>query len=109
MPNHDHRTWTHLERHLTEAFDDLWSSFVDPQDAIFDDGGNAWIPVVSELDARGAAASPLASEQQLRAIRAECRALAVTNEFAINGHENRISYIVGSGHTYRAAPLKGAL
>jgi capsid protein len=30
--------------------------------------------------------------------------LAASNEFAINGHENRISYLVGSGHTYRAAP-----
>ena len=42
------------------------------------------------------------NEQQLREIRDQCRALAVANEFAINGHENRISYIVGSGHSYRA-------
>ena len=45
---------------------------------------------------------PFANEQQLAQIRDQCRALAVTNEFAINGHENRISYIVGSGHVYRA-------
>ena len=43
------------------------------------------------------------TKQQLREIRDQCRALAVTNEFAINGHENRISYMVGAGHTYRAA------
>jgi hypothetical protein len=43
-----------------------------------------------------------ASEAQLREIRTQCRVLAATNEFAVNGHENRISYVVGSGHTYRA-------
>jgi capsid protein len=32
--------------------------------------------------------------------------LALENEFAINGHENRISYIIGPGHTYRAVPNK---
>ena len=37
---------------------------------------------------------------------AQCRLLAVTNEFAINGHENRISYIVGSGHSYQAVPRR---
>jgi len=33
--------------------------------------------------------------------------LAVQNEFAINGHENRISYIVGSGHEYRVGVKAG--
>ncbi len=41
------------------------------------------------------------------ALRQECRRLAVTNEFAINGHENRISYIVGAGHVYHATIRKG--
>ena len=50
---------------------------------------------------------PFADEQQLAQIRDQCRALAVANEFAINGHENRISYIVGSGHAYRAVAGKG--
>jgi lambda family portal protein len=44
----------------------------------------------------------------LRELRAECRVLAASNEFAINGHENRISYLVGSGHTYRAEIRKGS-
>ena len=47
------------------------------------------------------------NEQQLRELRDQCRRLAATNEFAINGHENRISYIVGPGHSYRAAVCKG--
>ena len=54
--------------------------------------------------AGGAAACAFADEQQLAEIRDQCRALAVANEFAINGHENRIRYIVGSGHAYRASP-----
>ncbi len=44
---------------------------------------------------------------QLAEIRDQCRALAVSNEFAINGHENRISYIVGSGHSYRVLAKPG--
>ena len=32
--------------------------------------------------------------------------MALENEFAINGHENRISYIVGPGHSYRATLRK---
>ena len=50
---------------------------------------------------------PFGNEQELAQIRDQCRALAVANEFAINGHENRISYIVGSGHAYRAAAGRG--
>ena len=49
---------------------------------------------------------PFRNEQELATIRNECRALAVGNEFAINGHENRISYIVGSGHAYRAVAAR---
>ncbi len=50
---------------------------------------------------------PFGNEQELAQIRDQCRTLAVANEFAINGHENRISYIVGSGHAYRAAAARG--
>ncbi len=97
---------THLERRLIEAFDDLWSSFVDPAEPVYDADGTAWNPLGSGL-AGGAASVPFRSEQELAAIRNECRWLAAANEFAINGHENRISYIVGSGHTYRAAATRG--
>ncbi len=50
---------------------------------------------------------PFRSEADHAAIRLECRALAVHNEFAINGHENRISYIVGTGHSYRVVARPG--
>ena len=46
-------------------------------------------------------------ETRLNAIREECRLLAVENEFALNGLENRISYIVGNGHHYRATARRG--
>jgi hypothetical protein len=90
-----------LHRRLQEAYDSLWDHFVDPAEPCFDDGGD-WLPLSSPL----LTSSPpnLVSGAQLADIRQQCRALALQNEFAINGHENRISYIVGPGHTYRAAP-----
>jgi len=95
-----------LQRRLCEAFDQLWDSFVDPADALYDRDGVHWLPLASGSGGTCCAVVP-ADEQQLAAIRNACRALAVTNEFAINGHENRISYIVGSGHAYRVVPRRG--
>jgi capsid protein len=93
-----------LERRLSEAWQGLWDQFVDPAEPFCDDGGD-WISLGA---AEGASAhAPHTSEQQLREVRSQCRLLAAGNEFAINGHENRISYLIGSGHTYRAAVRKG--
>jgi capsid protein len=88
-----------LHRRLTEAFDDLWDTFVDPDEAYCDVDGSRW----NRLAGPGTAASTGVAfdETQLAEIRNQCRALAVNNEFAINGHENRVSFIVGSGHSYR--------
>ena len=97
----------YLERRLCEAFDELWQSFVDPSEAVFDGDGTAWNRLGGGPLAGPTAAIPFADEQQLAQIRDQCRGLAVANEFAINGHENRISYIVGSGHVYRAATKQG--
>jgi capsid protein len=82
------------------TLEDLWDQFVDPADDLFDVDGSRWIDVAGGLTG-GTAGSGITSEQQLREIRDQCRALAACNEFAINGHENRISYIVGSGHCCR--------
>jgi len=95
---HDDPRLTSLQRSLLEAFDQLWDHFVDPTEPLYDDAGTRWI---SLGNTRGSAA--MSNEPHLAEIRAQCRALAVENEFAINGHENRISYIVGTGHRYRAA------
>jgi len=92
-----------LEHRLSEASDAVWDHFVDPRDALDDDQGTSWLLLGS-----GAAGAPgPGSEAHLRDVRQQCRALAVGNEFAINGHENRVSYIVGTGHQYRAVARPG--
>jgi len=96
-----------LEKRLLEAFDELWDNFVDPADAFYDVDGARWSPLGGEAASGTAAGIAFASEGQLREIRDQCRALAVSNEFAINGHENRISYIVGTGHAYRVTAKRG--
>ena len=96
-----------LEDRILEMFDALWDDFVDPRDAYADPDGGWWSPVGGAGGAGAAVDSGVASEQQLRELREQCRRLAMTNEFAINGHENRISYIVGSGHVYCATVCKG--
>lgn len=96
-----------LDDRLLEMFDALCDDFVDPQDAYTDVDGDWWLPVGSvgaSTATRGA--GPL-SEGGLRELRNQCRRLAAANEFAINGHENRISYAVGSGHSYHATVCKG--
>ena len=95
----------HLERRLLEAFDELWdSSSIRPTRFT-----TRTAALEHEPGGRRAARLriPFTDEQQLAEIRGHCRVLAAGNEFAINGHENRISYIVGSGHAYRAVARKG--
>ncbi len=96
-----------LEDRLLEAFDQLWDNFVDPRDAYADSVDGWWIPVGTAAGGRRAASEGPFNEQMLADLRNQCRRLAATNEFAINGHENRISYIVGPGHSYRAGVCKG--
>ena len=69
--------------------------------------GTAWNRLVAGPGGGANAGMPFGNEQELAQIRDQCRTLAVANEFAINGHENRISYIVGSGHAYRTAAARG--
>lgn len=93
---------------LSEACDALWAQFVDPAEAYVDDEG-LWWNVVSTAGHGGRAQSvPFTNAQQHAEIRQQHRQLAATNEFAINGIENRISYLVGVGHHYRASIRKGA-
>ncbi|MGC4005045.1 MAG: hypothetical protein QM811_18805 [Pirellulales bacterium] len=90
---------------LSEAWNTLFDAYVDPHEP-YDDDADRWTSVgAAHDDVAGDDAHT--DEQRLHALRRECRALAVENEFAINGHENRISYIVGPGHTYRAVVRRG--
>lgn len=103
---HDVGQSANWKSRLLEAFDALWDDLVDPRDAYLDNDGSWWLPV----GANGNTIQPtcgVMNEQALSDLRRQCRGLAATNEFAINGHENRISYIVGPGHNYRAAVCKG--
>jgi hypothetical protein len=93
---------------ISEACDALYDALVDPREAYLDDEGLWWNSVATAGAGQGVAGALALSEQELHDARLQCRRLAATNEFAINGHENRISYIVGPGHVYRAVVRKGA-
>jgi hypothetical protein len=95
-----------LEQRLQEAYEQFCTTIVDPLDALFDGDATPWLPLGGGLDAVAIGGWGPTTETQLREIRNQCRLLALGNEFAINGHENRVSFIVGSGHTYRAAAKK---
>lgn len=97
-----------LQQRLSEACDALWNQFVDPSEAYVDDDG-VWWNAVSTAGHSGLTPSvPFTNAEQLAEIRQQNRRLAATNAFAINGIENRISYLVGVGHHYRASVCKGA-
>jgi capsid protein len=96
-----------LQHRLLEAFDNLWDDFVDPRDAYADPDGGWWLPLSGANGGSPRTGAGPFTERTLGELRDQCRRLAATNEYAINGHENRISYIVGPGHSYRAAVCKG--
>ncbi|MCI0335259.1 MAG: hypothetical protein L0228_18780, partial [Planctomycetes bacterium] len=100
-------TSDHWETRLLEAFDALWDDFVDPREAYADSIDGWWLPVGAASGGSPRTGDGPFSEQMLGDLRAQSRRLAATNEFAINGLENRISYIVGPGHSYRATICKG--
>ncbi len=95
-------------RRIIEACDSLWDALVDPREAYVDDEGHWWSGLGAAGSHRGPTGLPCVTEEQLTEARLQCRRLAATNEFAINGIENRISYLVGPGHTYRAVSRKGS-
>ena len=46
-------TLNRLEQRLQEAYEELWGSFVDPRDALFDVDGMPWLPVGFDADVGG--------------------------------------------------------
>lgn len=72
----------------------LSPSYIAPDEYLFDDE-ERWTNMENTLDD-----GRLDSEESLEDARQSCRHLALTNEFAICGHENRISFVVGNGHHY---------
>lgn len=85
-----------------EAQGDLWDNYVDPREAYLGPDGEVWLAIGAGAagDWYGLDLPPYRTEQELLAMRAIGRLLWRDNEFAQNGHENRVSYIIGWGHTY---------
>ncbi len=79
----------------------LLQDYVDPSEA-YQHNGELWEPLGGNQQSHR---TGFVNERELADARERCRALALTNEFAINGLENRVSYIIGPGHQYRIAPL----
>ena len=92
--------WDKTEIRIAESILQLTNSYVDPNDALDDpESGERWMTLGEGGSVWERYGYPR-NEQELSLVRNQCRYLACENPFAINGHENRISYIVGSGHTY---------
>ena len=76
---------SHLSRFETRLLEAL-HELVDPSDAYCDADGSRWLPL-GMAGSEGSLGLAFGTERQLAEIRAQCRALAVSNEFAINGHD----------------------
>lgn len=81
---------------------DYWDRYIDPRDRYMDPGsGELWSPVGTGGDRNGAPPSPLVRDlADLARVRGTCRRLAALNPYAISAHQNRQSYIVGTGLTW---------
>jgi capsid protein len=80
---------------------DLYDRLVDFDAELFDPSGRQiWSKIPIEGFGSASIAIAYTTESEFGEVRNEARWLALQNEFAINGHENRISYIVGEGHEY---------
>ena len=96
---------------LLEDYLAQWGQVVDFSDiSRFDDGPNAaaGLPVYPPQPGLGmsypqAVSLVYINEAQLRAIRAQSRALSLGNPFCIGAGRNRIAYTVGKGHTYKCS------
>jgi hypothetical protein len=92
---------------LAEAYSTLYDDIIDPREDDIDPvTGERWQRIGIGSEVKNSQGS-INSETDLTAARDICRKLASCNEFAICGHENRINYIVGSGHTYDVKWKKG--
>jgi len=65
-----------------------------------------WIPLGLAIGQEGSL--PYRTEAELALIRQESRWLAASHPFALSAMENRISYVVGSGHQYKVRPRPAA-
>jgi hypothetical protein len=93
---------------LIEGTLDLWDRQVSFEDELFDAStGMQWNRIGAGRYPNGAAAAAYQTEADLDRIRKQGRYFADQNPFAISGQENRINYVVGSGHQYVVTPKPG--
>jgi capsid protein len=96
------------ENKLIETTLQNWDNLVSFDDEQCDGtGAKIWSKVgLSDfgMDSVGVAYT---TDEELSEIRNRARWLAIHNEFAINGHENRVSYIAGNGHVYTVQAKAG--
>lgn len=98
-----------LRKRLLESQINWTDQYVDPREMLFD-ADDFWLPIGYQeqvpwnLDRqkKGETLPVYISEHGLKMVRDISRQVCANNEFAINGVENRCSYIVGKGFTYRA-------
>ncbi len=96
-----------LERYL-ESLSIEYGTIADPRDALLDpETGEEWLPLGFEGRAAWEHIGAPQTEEELQIVRQRSRYLATTNGFCINGLENRISYVVGSGHSYSVEAKEG--
>ena len=91
---------------MTESYSDIDDRYVDPMEPYYDTDGTRWVS--SSSNANPAGPFPVFDESFLRDMRSQCRSHALCNEFAINALENRVNYIIGSGHKYHIIPKTAA-
>jgi len=88
-----------------EAQLDLWDKLVRDEEMLDIDGRCALGQTGST--ATWSAGLAYTTESQLTELRNQSRHLALTNEFAINALENRVSYVIGEGHSYKVIARAG--
>jgi hypothetical protein len=93
-------------RRLLEAATSWNDHAIDPSDAYRDADGTLWEPVHTTGNATDNSL-PFRNLQELHWIRQRCRRLTLENEFALSGHENRVSYLIGAGHRYTCLSRDG--
>jgi hypothetical protein len=87
----------------------LDGAFVDPREALWDDGeGIMWMAIgAGPESANTRQKTGLCTESELENARNLSRYICDKSPFAISAIENRISYVVGYGHTYKAVAKAG--
>lgn len=104
----EHRAQEIAERQLMESME-LYGNLVDMREPYNDVDGEEWNAIGVGIGGTNRPAYDFAGfrdEQELSKARESCRRLLSYSEYAINGHQNRINYIIGKGHRYTVTAKK---